>query len=109
VIGRSSGGATGVGGNTGDYGLKGEPGRDEHLDGRRLRVDDAAKFELTLQRLTTHQHLGAELGVGPAADDQELQQEADNRVGEGVEHDRGASQKLTSPPPPQRPENELTW
>jgi hypothetical protein len=53
VIGRSRGGATGVGGNTGDYGLKGEPGRDEHLDGRRLRVDDAAKFELTLQRLTT--------------------------------------------------------
>jgi hypothetical protein len=53
VIGRSRGGAAGVGGNTGDYGLKGEPGRDEQLDGRRLRVDDAAKFELTLQRLTT--------------------------------------------------------
>jgi hypothetical protein len=39
------------------------------------------------------QHLGAEPGVGPAADDHDLQQEADGGVEEGVEHDRGASQR----------------
>jgi hypothetical protein len=42
------------------------------------------------------QHLGAERGIGLAADDQDLKQEADRDVDEGVEHDRGASQRHRS-------------
>ena len=71
----------------------------------------ALPAQLSLQYpklMAKSQYLGPELGVGPAAEDQGLEQEADNRVGEGVEHDRGAWQKPTVPPPRPRPENELT-
>ncbi len=37
--------------------------------------------------------LSAESGVGVAADDQDLEQEADDGVGEGAEHDPRASQR----------------
>ncbi len=43
------------------------------------------------------QHLGAKPRVGAAEDDQDLQQQADNGVGEGVEHDQGASLSWLGP------------
>lgn len=43
--------------------------------------------------VTQSQDFGAQPGVGPAVDDQDLQEEADDGVEEGVEHDRGASQR----------------
>lgn len=43
--------------------------------------------------VTKGEDLGAELGVGVAADDQDLEEEADDGVGEGPEHDPRASQR----------------
>jgi hypothetical protein len=42
--------------------------------------------------VTEGEDLGAESGVGAAADDQDLEQETDGGVGAGAEHDPGASQ-----------------
>jgi hypothetical protein len=47
--------------------------------------------------VTKGEDLGAEPGVRVAADDEDLEQKTDDGVGEGAEHDPGASQSPAGP------------
>jgi hypothetical protein len=67
-----------------------ERGQEESVGGL-----PAGSTGLSLQHaklVTECQDLGAEPGVRLASEDQDLEQEADDGVEEGIEHDRGASQ-----------------
>jgi hypothetical protein len=74
-----------------------------------LPADSADLSFQNAKLVAERQHLDAKPRGGAAADDQDLQQQADNGVGKGVEHDRGASQSQLGPEAARTlPPNELT-
>jgi hypothetical protein len=71
-----------------------EGGEEDAIGGLPARTVDLTLEDMEL--VTEGEYLGAEPGVRTTADE-DLEQEADDGVGEGEEHNRGASQGRASP------------
>jgi hypothetical protein len=77
----------------------GRPGQSPAKGGEEEAVagTPAGSADLTFEHsklVAEGENLSAEPGVWPAVDDQDLEQEANDGVGEGEDHDEGGSQRL---------------